>query len=116
MAAHDSAAPVVLPTSPSHDTYQGFITVPGLSVHGCDGGCDAWVRLEGVGSGGGISKGGQPHPLRHARLVLGPELDGLLQVWCEMKAGGGVPEVLLAVGGMARGVAVRVGRTCLHTS
>jgi hypothetical protein len=73
---------LLLPTSPSHSTYHGFVRVPGRATSGPGGGeSDAWVRLEGVktkaGGGDGRERG---QLLRHARLVLGPDLEAVLQV------------------------------------
>jgi hypothetical protein len=79
--------PSVLPTSPSHSIYEGFIARP-------TGAGDAWVRLEGVdvrkqsggGGGGAWAPAAPAHPssscslLRHARLVLGPELEEVMKV------------------------------------
>jgi len=79
----DAASSVsrVLPTSPSFTTYEGYLAVPTVG--------DAWVRLEGVNSGGSKGCAGANAPstssapaaaLRHARLVLGPELEEVLKV------------------------------------
>ena len=77
----------VLPTSPSFSTYEGVIPLPG--------GGDAWVRLEGVesrtkagacaaASSAASGARGAPAPapslLRHARLVLDPELEEVMKV------------------------------------
>jgi len=72
----------VLPTSPTFTTYEGFIPLTGSG--------DAWVRLEGVearkGAGAPATFAAPPTSssslLRHARLVLGPELEELMKV-CE---------------------------------